>query len=72
MSKRKFKDELETETTSCCEDPSTCQAKPDCCSLVTAAKALVAKYAETHTITDLDSYRYPGLKDLVIALNEIK
>lgn len=72
MPKHKSNNESEPEATPCCADPSTCQSKPDCCSLVAAAKTLVAKYAETHTITDLDSYRYPGLKDLVIALNEIK
>lgn len=40
-------------------------------NLITAAKELVELYKKSHTINSIEDYRYPGLKSLVVALEQL-
>lgn len=40
-------------------------------NVVAAAKELIRLYTLGHTITNYNSYRYPGLKELVIAIEAL-
>lgn len=39
--------------------------------LVIAAKNLVKLYEASHTINSIEDYKYPGLKNLVVALQKL-
>ena len=40
-------------------------------AVIIAAKELVEHYALTHTIHNFDSYKYPKMKELAIALSKL-